>query len=151
MSRRYLNPLVALSAHNASLTPQTSSWAPRLPFNVGLISLEVVNGHTIRLRLTHLFAIHEHPEWSKDATVDLLVLLGPQWSVDGVHVTELNLSGNRVVGPIQGTTVTLQPMHVREFEVTTKKAKAATVYDGQVTNLADAGNDNDDDDVEGDF
>ncbi|RLO11073.1 hypothetical protein DYB28_011341 [Aphanomyces astaci] len=151
MSRRYLNPLVALSAHNASLTPPTSSWAPRLPFNVGLISLEVVNGHTIRLRLTHLFAIHEHPEWSKDATVDLLVLLGPQWSVDGVHVTELNLSGNRVVGPIQGTTVTLQPMHVREFEVTTKKAKAATVYDGQVTNLADAGNDNDDDDVEGDF
>ncbi|RHY74529.1 hypothetical protein DYB34_013719, partial [Aphanomyces astaci] len=90
-------------------------------------------------------------EWSKEATVDLLVLLGPQWSVDGVHVTELNLSGNRVVGPIQGTTVTLQPMHVREFEVTTKKAKASTVYDGTVTSLADAGNDNDDDDVEGDF
>ncbi|RHY23357.1 hypothetical protein DYB32_009224 [Aphanomyces invadans] len=141
MSRRYLNPLVALTAHNTSLTPPTTAWTPRLPFNVGLISLEVVDAHTIRLRLTHLFAIREHPVWSHDATVDLTVLLGSPWSTaHHLRVTELSLSGNRVLRSIPRTTVTLKAMHVRAFEITTKQGPAASIFDPTVTNLADGDN-----------
>ncbi|ETW07207.1 hypothetical protein H310_01796 [Aphanomyces invadans] len=143
MSRRYLNPLVALTAHNTSLTPPTTAWTPRLPFNVGLISLEVVDAHTIRLRLTHLFAIREHPVWSHDATVDLTVLLGSPWSTaHHLRVTELSLSGNRVLRSIPRTTVTLKAMHVRAFEITTMQGPAASIFDPTVTNLADGGGDN---------
>ncbi|KAF0700989.1 Aste57867_8435 [Aphanomyces stellatus] len=48
------------------------------------------------LRAPSVDRFHEHPEWSKE---------------------EISLTGNRKVGAVNGTTVTLQALHVKAFEV----------------------------------
>ncbi|ETV68894.1 hypothetical protein H257_15245 [Aphanomyces astaci] len=96
MYYRYLTPLVAVA--HGHIVPSSShdhhSWIDRLPLNVGLTSLEAHSPKCIRLRLTHLFAVDEHPVWSQPATVSLATLLGPSFESFST-VWEISLTGNR--------------------------------------------------------
>ncbi|RHY96107.1 hypothetical protein DYB35_007221 [Aphanomyces astaci] len=120
MYYRYLTPLVAV-AHGHIVPPSSHdhpSWNGRLPLNVGLTSLEAHSPKCIRLRLTHLFAVDEHPVWSQPATVSLATLLGPSFESFST-VWEISLTGNRrVLGPfVMADALTIRPMHVRAFEI----------------------------------
>ncbi|KAF0700988.1 Aste57867_8434 [Aphanomyces stellatus] len=143
MERRYLSPLVGFLPAETKFDASNKSWAARLPPNVGLTSLEVKCKRCIRLRLTHLFGINEHPEWSKDATVDLKDLLaGHCW--EKFSVKEISLSGNRELGTVDGSKVTLKALHVKAYEVCRDKEDsvhvdaASKVFDPLVSNLAES-------------
>ncbi|RHZ00189.1 hypothetical protein DYB35_013883 [Aphanomyces astaci] len=139
MHRRYLSPLVWLTEFNQSTAfpskTTTSDWANRLPSNVGLTLLEVKCPRCLRLRLTHLFAIHEHSTWSAPATVDFGTVLNGHFTA--FDVKEISLTHNRVLHDKVGTTVKLEAMQVRAFEVCDKSHRShASVYEAQVSHLA---------------
>ncbi|KAH9068649.1 hypothetical protein Ae201684P_004351 [Aphanomyces euteiches] len=122
MNQRYLNPLVAVIPHDKTLALSTeqASWGPRLPPNVGLTSLELADRpYCIRLRRTHLFAVNEHSVWSKNAEVDLALLLQNFSSKFQIH--ELGLTGNLVLREMKGTMIVMKAMHVRAFQVCSTK------------------------------
>ncbi|CAK4634012.1 hypothetical protein AeMF1_003692 [Aphanomyces euteiches] len=136
MERRQFEPLVAVGPYNKSLeVPLHASFEPRLPVNVGLTSLQVKCSHCVRLRLTHLFAVNEHPELSKDATVDFKLLLGNHWPK--LRIKELGLTGNIELGQIEGTTAVLKPMHVHLFEVCDGSHESSPVFDASVSSLVE--------------
>ncbi|RHY75349.1 hypothetical protein DYB34_014026 [Aphanomyces astaci] len=139
MHRRYLSPLIWLTEFNQSTAfpskTTTSDWANRLPSNVGLTLLEVKCPRCLRLRLTHLFAIHEHSTWSAPATVDFGTVLNGHFTA--FDVKEISLTHNRVLHDKVGTTVKLEAMQVRAFEVCDKSHRShASVYEAQVSHLA---------------
>ncbi|ETW07206.1 hypothetical protein H310_01795 [Aphanomyces invadans] len=139
MHQRYLAPLVALTAYNESLAPPPrSTWAARLPPNVGLTSLEVKSSRCLRLRLTHLFAIHEHTVWSTPATVDFAKLLNGHFAT--FHVSEISLTHNRVIQDVAASAVVLDAMQVRAFEVCDGHHRhASKVFEARVADIATVG------------
>ncbi|EQC27315.1 hypothetical protein SDRG_14840 [Saprolegnia diclina VS20] len=123
---QYVPPLVALREGSGGFAEMKKSVVGDLkwPDNIGLTALHWAHPHCRLVRLSHLFAIDEHSEWSKPASVDLAQLVP---GAGHVVVKELTLSANAVKGP-SPTTVTLQPMEVKSFELCAQD-KRAPVYD----------------------
>lgn len=113
-----------------------------LPPNVMLTTLMRLRGRattTLLLRLGHQYAVGESLILSRPVKVNLSLLLGGHYEV--LNVTEKTLSGNQNIKdyfarrynwtrtefstPIheETTTITLQPMEIRTFEIQVKKRK----------------------------
>ncbi|KDO33515.1 hypothetical protein SPRG_19152 [Saprolegnia parasitica CBS 223.65] len=129
---QFVPPLVALRAGSGGFVEMKPVGDLKWPANIGLTALHWAHPHCRLVRLSHLFAIHEHSEWSKPASVDLTQLVP---GAEHVVVKELTLSANAVKGP-SPTTVTLQPMEVKSFELCAQD-KRAPVYDEALWPLAD--------------
>ncbi|KDO19426.1 hypothetical protein SPRG_15416 [Saprolegnia parasitica CBS 223.65] len=130
---QFVPPLVALRAGSGGFVEMKPLGDLKWPANIGLTALHWAHPHCRLVRLSHLFAIHEHSEWSKPASVDLLQLVP---GAEHVVVKELTLSANAVKGP-SPTTVTLQPMQVKSFELCVE-GKRAPVYDAGRASLVDS-------------
>ncbi|CAH0474988.1 unnamed protein product [Peronospora belbahrii] len=110
------------------------------PSNVGLTTLQELSKQCLMVRLSHLYAVDEHPRLSKPATVDFSALFSVKNSVVS-EVMELVLTGTKELPqknerlamewkttddaydwsppslPVKGTSVTLQAIEVRSFRV----------------------------------
>ncbi|OQR97299.1 lysosomal alpha-mannosidase [Achlya hypogyna] len=131
---QFVPPLVALRAGAGGFVERPLVGDLVWPANVGLTALHWAHPHCRLVRLSHLFAVGEHPEWSKPASVDLLQLVRLQPG-ETAAVKELSLSANAVKGPAPST-VTLRAMEVKSFELCVHGPRAA-VYDGNRASLTD--------------
>ncbi|KDO15938.1 hypothetical protein SPRG_18524 [Saprolegnia parasitica CBS 223.65] len=129
---QFVPPLVALRAGSGEFVESTPLGDLQWPANIGLTALHWTHPRCRLVRLSHLFAIHEHSEWSKPASVDLLQLVPGE---KHVTVKELTLTAN-AVKELSPTTVTLQPMQVKSFELCVE-GQYAPVYDGARSSLVD--------------
>lgn len=112
-------PLVHFSSSKISpKTPNTklSFLKGTVPPNIHLQSLLALDNNSTRtiLRLTHLFAVGEHPEYSKDVTLDLTTLFGSTIK----SIQETTLTVNKVIATNVPSSITLTPKAIRTFAVT---------------------------------
>ncbi|OQR99199.1 lysosomal alpha-mannosidase [Achlya hypogyna] len=135
MHARYLNPLVAVRPERSSASPKVApSTASLLPPNVGLTTLQLQRGGCVLVRLSHLFAVHEHTTWSQPAKVDLTALVRRPEKL--VSATALTLTANAELGPVADPThVQLQAMEVKAYRLCYANASSSAVYDAAVTSL----------------
>lgn len=118
-----------------------SSSAPRLsrnvhfPINVELMTVQAMNDTEILVRVSHQFGINEGSTYNKPTTVDLQTV----FTTKITSITELSLTANqgvdnhkplhwnttsvdnsapRVRVPLDGTSVTLNPLEIRTFALT---------------------------------
>ncbi|OQR96352.1 lysosomal alpha-mannosidase [Thraustotheca clavata] len=132
MYQTYVPPLVAYRAGSGAIKELPYSKDITWPANVGLIAFHWTHPHCHLIRLSHLFAVNEHPEFSKPASVDLLQLVKVA-SGQHVVVKELTLSGNAVKS-LASTTVTLKAMEVKSFELCI--ISGVPVYDFDIKSLS---------------
>eukprot|EP01111_Echinosteliopsis_oligospora_P009605 TRINITY_DN2844_c0_g2_i1.p1 TRINITY_DN2844_c0_g2~~TRINITY_DN2844_c0_g2_i1.p1 ORF type:complete len:418 (+),score=122.01 TRINITY_DN2844_c0_g2_i1:122-1375(+) len=120
-------PLVAMSTTaSGSVSDWISSYevsakflTAALPDNVHMHALYSLNAttssNTAILRLTHLFATGEHPEYSQPASIDLSNIFS---TVKISSISETTLTANKVIADVTDNTIVLQPKDIRTFLVT---------------------------------
>ncbi|DAZ95535.1 TPA: hypothetical protein N0F65_005227 [Lagenidium giganteum] len=156
MEKQFFTPLVLFRKATAADDEMVNAKVPWLkisqfPENVGLTSLVELTKQCLMVRLTHLFAVDEHPTLSRPVVVDFAKLFkansasvqsvrersltgvwGPdatvsamekalEWKAEG---EEDAISDETLYKPksVMGTSVELQAMEVRTFEVCLGKA-----------------------------
>lgn len=137
------SPVLAFSATQDPdnwLKNSMTTWTPltgALPHNVHLLDLKTISQDQVILRLSHIYAVNEHPEYSKVVTVDIGALFS---RLQIVEMTEMTLSANRPLSELHRLNwktnsidsdsfqykisrrspwkVELRPMDIRTFVVT---------------------------------
>jgi len=117
-------------ANKIAMKQSQQQYANPLPYNVNLLSFRPrsQNGTRAIVRLQHIFAINEHPIYSKPVVVDLTKLFVSPFVV--VNVQEMNLTANVPVSTDKDKDkkknskqnagaylITLNPMEIRTFLV----------------------------------
>jgi len=109
-----LIPFSSTGLGDASFKSKFQFVSAALPDNVHIQAVNALENNSSRVifRLVHLFAVNEHAEYSKPATVDVSKLFA---NVVINKFDEVTLTANRVTVPNAPQQVTLTPKQIRSF------------------------------------